>query len=110
MVALDTAPFLQPSTLHFRGVSDSLAEWHVEGSECCLIHYDNPAPDKGVWLNPNVRVAYRAKGWELVRQGVGWPGKWNRMWGRIVGFEMALLRLPWGDGKVVRRVQEWRGG
>jgi len=67
MVAFDAAPFLPPSNLRFRGVSDSLAEWHVEGSECCLIHYDNPAPDKGVWLNPNARVAYRVKGWELVR-------------------------------------------
>ena len=109
MVAFDAAPFLPPSNLRFRGVSDTLAGWHVEGSECCLIHYDNPAPDKGVWLNPNVRVAYRAKGWELVRQGVGWPGKWERVWGGVVGFVTALLGLPWGNGKVVGRVREWGG-
>ena len=48
MVAFDVAPFLPPSNLRFRGVSDSLGEWNVEGSECCLIHYDNPATDKGV--------------------------------------------------------------
>ena len=93
-MAFDAAPFLPPSNLRFRGVSDSLAEWHVEGSERCLIHYDNPALDKDVWLNPNVRVVYRAKGWELVRQGVGWPRKWDRVWGGGVRFVKALLRLP----------------
>ena len=70
---------LLASNLCFLCVSDSLVEWHVEGSECCLIHYDNPAPSKGAWMNPNVRVRYKAKGWELVRQGVGWPGKWDRV-------------------------------
>ncbi|PUU82958.1 mannosyltransferase 1 [Tuber borchii] len=47
MVTFDAALFLPPSNFRFRG------------SECCLIHYDNPSLDKGVWLNPNVRVAYR---------------------------------------------------
>ena len=36
-----------------------------------VIHYDNPASDKGVWLNPNVRVAYRTKG-----IGIGSAGGW----------------------------------
>ena len=88
-------------------MSDSLAEWHIEGSESCLIHYDNYVPEKGVWLNPNVRVVYRAKRWGLVRQGAGWPGIWDRVWGGIVGFVTALLGLPWGNGKVVGRVREW---
>ena len=56
MVAFVAAPFLPPSNLRFRGASDTLGEWHVEGSECCLIHYHNIAPGKGVWLNLNVKV------------------------------------------------------
>ncbi|KAG0639900.1 cryptococcal mannosyltransferase 1-domain-containing protein [Tuber brumale] len=109
MVAFDAAPFLLPSNLRFRGVPDSLAKWHVEGSECCLIHYDNPVSGKGVWLNPNVRVAYRVKGWELIRRGVGWPGRWEKVWGGVVGIVTAVLRLPWGDGKVAGRIREWGG-
>ncbi|KAJ4289447.1 hypothetical protein N0V88_006927 [Collariella sp. IMI 366227] len=35
-------PFVHPSRpLLFRGVPDSLAAKHVEGSECCLVHADN---------------------------------------------------------------------
>ncbi|CAZ83492.1 unnamed protein product [Tuber melanosporum] len=109
MVAFDAAPFLPPSNLRFRGVPDSLAKWHVEGSECCLVHYDNPVSDKGVWLNPNVRVAYKAKGWELVRRGVGWPGRWERVRGGVVGVVTAVLRLPRGNGKVAGRIREWGG-
>ncbi|KAL9070523.1 MAG: hypothetical protein Q9161_004820 [Pseudevernia consocians] len=59
IVAFDAAPFYDPNRLKFRGVPDSLALHHVEGSECCLIHVDNPLTQShGVWLNPNVRVGY----------------------------------------------------
>ena len=61
--------------------------------------------DKGVWLNPNVRVAYRVKRWELVRQGVGWSGNGEDV---AVGFVSALLGLPWGMGR--RLGGFWRGG
>ena len=51
--------FLGSQSLRFRGVDDSLAKFHVEGSECCLIHADNPASaTKGVFLNPSVKVGY----------------------------------------------------
>jgi hypothetical protein len=41
----------------FRGIHDSLAEFHLEGSECCLIHQGNPLTrELGVWLNPNMLV------------------------------------------------------
>ncbi|BAE60536.1 unnamed protein product [Aspergillus oryzae RIB40] len=54
VVAMDAAPFYQHPPLKFRGISDSLAKSHLEGSECCLIHADNPlSREKGVWLNPN---------------------------------------------------------
>ena len=51
--------FLGSQSLRFRGVDDSLAKFHVEGSECCLIHADNPASaTKGVFLNPSVKIGY----------------------------------------------------
>lgn len=60
MVAMDAAPFYDG--LKFRGLSDSLAASHLEGSECCLIHTDNKAsPQKGVWMNTNVRIGYNVE-------------------------------------------------
>lgn len=65
---MDAAPFYEEKhPLSFRGVPDSLALHHVEGSECCLIHVDNPlTPSKGVWLNPHVRVGYNPDAYQLV--------------------------------------------
>jgi hypothetical protein len=34
----DAEPFYKG--VKFRGIKDGLAEWHLEGSECCLIHRD----------------------------------------------------------------------
>ncbi|KAL1301582.1 hypothetical protein AAFC00_005815 [Neodothiora populina] len=60
MVVMDAAPFYDSKNpLRFRGVPDSLAKSHVEGSECCLIYADNPlAKESGIWVNPRVRVGY----------------------------------------------------
>lgn len=56
---MDPSPFYGDPPLTFRGIPDSLATSHLEGSECCLIHADNPlSSTRGVWLNPNVRVGY----------------------------------------------------
>ncbi|KAF3491804.1 uncharacterized protein GIQ15_01321 [Arthroderma uncinatum] len=67
VVAMDSAPFYQNPPLKFRGISDSLAKLHLEGSECCLIHADNPlSKNKGVWLNPNVRVGYSTPAYTAV--------------------------------------------
>lgn len=60
MVVMPVEPFLVEKPLRFRGISDSLANYHVEGSECCLIHADNPMSKKGIFMNPNVRVGYNA--------------------------------------------------
>jgi hypothetical protein len=61
-VMMDAAPFyVTENRLAFRGIPDSLSLHRLEGSECCLIHKDNPVtPTKGVFLNPNVRVGYNA--------------------------------------------------
>ncbi|RPA81896.1 hypothetical protein BJ508DRAFT_102054 [Ascobolus immersus RN42] len=64
MMAMDAQPFLSASPIQFRGLDDSLAAYHLEGSECCLIHADNPLSDKGVYLNPHVRVAYSEMAYE----------------------------------------------
>lgn len=60
IVAMSAAPFYDSILpLRFRGVQDSLAYEHIEGSECCLIHADNRLSSSlGVWINPNVRVGY----------------------------------------------------
>lgn len=74
MLFMDAAAFYGPRSdllpqpidstelgLPFRGVPDSLASHHLEGSECCLIHTDyntiNPN-HSGLYVNPSVRVAY----------------------------------------------------
>lgn len=73
VVVFDAAPFYSTGAtttppLLFRGIDDSLADFHLEGSECCLIHADNPlTAQKGVWLNPGVRVGYDAAAYRAVR-------------------------------------------
>lgn len=37
-VTFDAAPFYSNEPLRFRGIADSLAAYHIEASECCLIH------------------------------------------------------------------------
>ena len=74
IVAFDAASFYDPTRLRFRGVPDSLALHHVEGSECCLIHVDNPLTQShGVWLNPNVRVGYSPEAYATVKSASPWP-------------------------------------
>lgn len=90
MALMDASPFYDSdSPLRFRGISDSLAKTHVEGSECCLIHADNPlTASKGVWLNPDVRVGYSGPAYEAVHRDRIWLtmsefffGLWkNRLW------------------------------
>ncbi|KAF5874474.1 putative polysaccharide export protein [Botrytis fragariae] len=97
--------------LRFRGVPDSLAEKHVEGSECCLIHADNPSREKkGIYVNPNVRVGYKREVYEMVNGKGGWPGRWEAVRG-VWGVRMGWVR-EWGSGwvergRVGRRVQKW---
>ncbi|EGS21769.1 uncharacterized protein CTHT_0036360 [Thermochaetoides thermophila DSM 1495] len=66
-MSMPTSAFTGIQGLKFRGIDDSLAVYHLEGSECCLIHADNPASrTKGVFLNPAVRVGYNRKAYETV--------------------------------------------
>lgn len=139
IVAMNASPFYtQPPengpALRFRGVPDSLALSHVEGSECCLIHYDNPlSATLGNWVNPAVRVGYCHPGlhkaafaydWDLFKQVCSWayegvhPGagkSWVGYWRIAAGmWENRLRRLVLSSSlrnwKVQRRVREWMAG
>lgn len=72
-VAMPAAPFLASPPLRFRGIPDSLASFHLEGSECCLIHADNPlSAQRGVYLNPLVRVGYTTAAYAAVNPILNW--------------------------------------
>lgn len=66
MVFMDAEPFYnEANPLRFRGIPDSLAQLHLEASECCLIHQDNPLK-AGVWVNPKVRVGYNKAAYDTM--------------------------------------------
>lgn len=114
VVAFDAAPFAEAqSPLLFRGVSDDLAKYHLEASECCLVHVDNPLTSThGVWLNPQVRVGYSPEAYAAVHPvdaGADWPpsalatatGVWKA---RV----MAWLTTPYVKStRVQQRLRRW---
>lgn len=109
IVAFDAAPFYHTPELRFRGIPDSLARYHLEGSECCLIHADNPlTSSRGVWINPNVRVGYSVEAYDKVHPNSPWPsvsasimGLWkNRFWRWIMPTFQKKL-------KITGRLKKW---
>jgi len=113
MVAMDAEPFYATPPLSFRGVPDSLAEHHLEGSECCLIHADNPLSQKmGVYVNPNVRVGYNGAAYEAVNAFLTWPSPISRVTGiwkaRLATFP-AMLRYASERLTVSKRLSQWGG-
>ena len=118
MVIMDADPFRSSADssdgLAFRGIQDSLAEKHLEGSECCLIHADmatQKSGAQGVWLNPCVRVGYSGEAYDGVHPGNGAEfitardylgGIWNN---RIERWTTSDRVNSW---RVSKRVQEWR--
>lgn len=115
IIAFDAVPFYVSSPPRFRGIDDSLAAHHLEGSECCLIHADNPASrERGVWLNPNVRVSFNAAADEVVnpRDGGAWPGVAAKVWGLWANRWVRLSRGLVREVKrrvVLRRIAQWEG-
>lgn len=118
IVAMPAAPFLAAEgrgRLKFRAVPDSLAESkHLEASECCLIHIDNPLSEPlGVYLNPRVRVGYNADAYEATHPRHGGES-WVSVWRVVVGvWESRLRRWITSDTVkewvVRKRVREWEG-
>ncbi|WEW60188.1 hypothetical protein PRK78_005673 [Emydomyces testavorans] len=109
IVAFDAAPFYQSPSLKFRGISDSLAKRHLEGSECCLIHADNfLTTTKGVWLNPNVRVGYNEPAYKAVhpRSSATWPSMGEKFWG--LWRNRAARLTNWPRRMVEDVVVRWR--
>ena len=113
MVSFDSAPFYANPPLEFRGIDDSLADFHLEASECCLIHADNALssrPDKGVWLNQNVRVGYSPQVYSRVKGG-RFPGAWATVAGAWYN-RFALIKVAVQyklEGWTVRsRLDTWR--
>lgn len=112
-VVFKTEPFYANPPLRFRGVSDSLAKHHLEGSECCFIYSDMERKKyQGVWVNPNVRVGYNATAYAYVHpsNGAPWPdgsekfwGIWRNRWSRwFGGLTRAIERRT-----VKKRVEAW---
>ncbi|KAJ0107851.1 polysaccharide export protein [Diaporthe amygdali] len=119
MVIFDAAPFLSSADdgppLRFRAIPDALADLHLEGSECCLVHADNPlsaAAAGGVWLNPNVRVGYSVPAYNAVRarHGEQFPGAWATVTGawanRWLRWRGSLSHHVEG-ATVAKRLRQW---
>lgn len=108
---MPAAPFVSEVPLRFRGVSDSLADFHIEASECCLIHVDNPLKlEKRVYINPFVRVAYSTEAYDYVhsQQYLGYPmAMIAALWkNRILRWTTPSWLRTW---QVRRRTDRWRG-
>ncbi|KAL2261752.1 hypothetical protein VTK26DRAFT_3459 [Humicola hyalothermophila] len=127
IVSMAPAPFLDTANpLRFRGIPDSLADprYHLEGSECCLIHADNAAKphasgsDSGVFVNPAVRVGYSRRAYDAVHSssssssGASGSGSWLSLWQIWSGmWRNRVARwatTPWFKEMMVRRrVRRW---
>lgn len=111
IVAMDAAPFYD-NHLAFRGIPDSLSLRHLEGSECCLIHADNPlSSTKGVWVNPTVRVGYSGEAYDNIQPEAPWSSTfeiWTACW------KNRFLRwstTTWFKNQIVYwRLWRWRRG
>jgi hypothetical protein len=112
-------PFLGNSSLRFRGIADSLATSHLEASECCLIHADNPlSASKGVFLNPNVKVGYNGSAYDAVNAPEAvlspidiWLSLWqNRImrWFTTPAFKELAVRSRLG--RWIVETKEWESG
>jgi hypothetical protein len=103
-------PFVSQSLLQFRGIPDSLANLHLEGLECCLIHVDNPLRDKKqTFVNPQVLVGYSGDVYSAVRLHQSLLSSWQitkALWeNRIRRWTTSPCLKDW----VIRnRVKRWK--
>ncbi|RSL44406.1 hypothetical protein CEP53_011238 [Fusarium sp. AF-6] len=96
MVFMPAASFVGDQGLTFRAIDDSLAANHLEGSECCLIHADNPESEtRGVYLNPNVRVGYDRRAYELVHSSGSWLTHTQILYGLWKNRLARWFTTPW---------------
>lgn len=112
LVALTAGSFYhEAQPLRFRAVDDRLAERHVEASERCLLHADNPlSSSAGIWLNPSVRVSRNLVSYEGMRQSGQYPGWTVTVAGTWVN---RVRRWRWNRARdterdaVISRVNKW---
>lgn len=107
---MPTEPFVSSPPLQFRGIADSLAAWHLEGSECCLIHADNPLRvNKRTYVNPQVRVGYSGNAYNYVHPQGLLLSPWQvskALWNNRI---RRWTTPSWLEGwEVSRRVARWR--
>lgn len=108
-VAMPAKPFVSSTPLQFRGIDDSLARHHLEGSECCLIHADNPLTrDLGVYVNPRVRVGYDSAAYKKANPEGGsvWISTWSVLWGVWTNRVTEWTLWAWEDSLVKRKVRK----
>ena len=116
MVLMDAGAFYASSgsgSVSFRGIDDSLAEEHLEGSECCLIHADVArlgSGARGVWVNPAVRVGYSGKAYQDVH--LHGPAvsiaTWDYLRGSWLSRAGRWTSTEWFRRRTVRtRLQNW---
>ena len=115
VAVFDAKPFYAEeagAALKFRGIGDGLAGEHLEGSECCLVHADNPFSDtRGVWVNTAVRVGYSGRAYDAVHdaRGAVWPNSREVVWGvwrNRVGRWVRSVVVK--EARVAGRVKKWR--
>lgn len=109
MVVMPAAPFYANPPLRFRGIPDSLAASHLEGSECCLIHADNPlSAQRGVFLNPLVRVGYSGPAYTSVNPIVNWLSARRILQGLWYNRLRRWTTSSWLKERVVsKRIARW---
>ena len=107
---MNTGPFLSERPLRFCGIPDTLALEHLEGSECCLIHADNPfSAVKGVYLNPKVRVGYNQQAYDLLHSRPSWLSMYKIITGLWSNRLNRWVTIQWLKEYVVRRrVNRWK--
>lgn len=108
-VAMPAAPFVASPPLRFRGIPDSLASLHLEGSECCLVHVDNPLRvEKRTYVNPLVRVGYNGDAYNAVHPQELLLSSWQIFKALWVN---RFLRWVWSprfkEWKVHKQVTKW---
>jgi hypothetical protein len=106
---MDAEPFISQTPLRFRGIPDSLALEHLEGSECCLIHADNRlSSEKGVYLNPKVRVGYNQHAYDMVHSAPSWLSSYQIFVGLWSNRLRRWVTTQWFKQYVIqRRLSKW---
>ncbi|PSN71007.1 hypothetical protein BS50DRAFT_546043 [Corynespora cassiicola Philippines] len=105
MVFMSSEPFLK-SGLRFRGIPDSLAAQHLEASESCLIHADNPeSSQKGVFVNPTVRVGYNWGAYEAMKADLSLWQIFSSLWKDRVRRWMTWSSSK--DPEVATKLRKW---